>query len=208
MAPTKPPPWLLVASVVVFAITLAFMMLLAMLATVGNKQVPSDSRFLVVIVLALGAGFGAAGMGGTAAARGSIPIPGSQNHPVAVSVTGGIAVMIVVLLLRDVIVPPGQTGPDLTLDSLSGVVTSATPPRVMVTATFDGFSVSPGRRVLLALCADASCRRVLRADRIDDPRHGTMTVFVSSPQATVQAGYLVLEGGADRRTGGPLSISW
>lgn len=208
MAPPKPPPWLLVASVAVFVITLAFMMLLVTLATVFDKQVPPNSRFLVVIVLALGAGFGAAGMGGSAAANGSIPIPGVQNHPVAVSVTGGIAVMFIVLLLRDVIVPPGEAGPDLKLEALSGEVTSATPPRVMVTATFDGFSVGPGRRVLLTLCADASCRRALRSDRVDDPRRGTMTVFVSRPQADVQAGYLVLEGGADRRTGTSIPISW
>src|SRR5262245_1742041 len=106
MAPSKTPPWLLAASVVTLVVTLVFMMLLVVMATLLEKQVPSNSRFLVVIVLALGAGFGAAGLGGEITARGHLPISGNQGQVIAVSAAGGIALFVIVLLMRDLIIPP------------------------------------------------------------------------------------------------------
>ncbi|CAN5774981.1 hypothetical protein BH18ACI5_BH18ACI5_06610 [soil metagenome] len=182
----RPPRWLMPASFAVLGITLGFMMLLVLLATF-DKQVPTGSRYLVVIVLALGAAFGIGGLGGEAAVRGKIPLPGAQQHPLAVSVTGGVAVMIIVLLLRDVIVPRDSSEPDLTLSALKGVVTSADPPRVMLTAAFEGFSVTGGDRLTLALCKDDGCLSVLQTARIDQPTQGNMVIFVAAARSSVQA---------------------
>lgn len=209
MAPNQTPRWLMPAAFTVLALTLSFMMLLVLLATF-DKQVPSGSRYLVVIVLAIGAAFGLGGLGGEAAVRGNIPIPGAQNHPLAVSVTGGVAVLILVLLLRDVIVPPEPRGPDLTLEALKGLATSDTPPRVMVTAKFDGFSIVAGERLSLVLCKDPGCGSVLQAARVDDPRRGNMVVFLSAARESVPAGRLVLENSqtGDTLRGKPVATSW
>ena len=45
------------------------------LLSVFGKQVPCESRFLVVIVLAFGAALASSFLGGTAAAKGKLPIP-------------------------------------------------------------------------------------------------------------------------------------
>ena len=122
--------------------------------------------------------------------------------------------MFMVLLLRDQIVPPAtsQNSPpaSLQLESLVGQSTNAEPPRVMLTARFDGFNVADTDRVLLALCADEQCVATVRRDRIDDPTEGRMVVFVQSLPAGIQAGQLILERGSGREvvTGPPVAVKW
>src|SRR5687767_823650 len=134
----RTPSWLLIASASVLVLTLAFMMVLVLLA-VNGQEVPRGSRFLIVIVFALGAAFGSAGLGGYAAAEGKLPFPGAENHPLAISATGGIAVLAIVLLLGDRIVPrvdADQDRTDLRLQKLSGSVVSTDPTRIMIEAGF------------------------------------------------------------------------
>ena len=209
MALTKTPPWLLAASVTTLVVTLLFMMALVVLSAFG-KQVPNDSRFLIVIVLALGAGFGAAGLGGEITARGQVPIPGLQNHVVAISAAGGVALFVIVLLLRDSIVPAHGSIPDLSLKSVTAQETATEPPRMLVTASFDGLQSGPDARVLLSLCKDLECRQVLRTDRVDDPRQGSMIVFVAGSRDTLRAARLELEDVVtkERRTGSATSVTW
>jgi Fic family protein len=78
--------------------TLLFFMGLILLSTFGHS-VPKDSRFLVVIVLALTGGLSAGALGGNASARGTIPLPGANEHPLTVALTGGIAVLVILLIL-------------------------------------------------------------------------------------------------------------
>ena len=191
------PRWLMPASFAVLAATLAFMMLLIVIAAFG-KQVPPGSRYLVVIVLAIGAAFGVGGLGGAAALKGRIPIPAVENHPVAVSLGGGAAAMVIVLLLGNVIVPVGDDGPDLTLESLRGTPTSTDPPRVMITATYHPVGLSEGQRLFLELCPDVGCRQTLTRNRVDDPTNGNMMVFAQGQPRSIGAGRLVLidQGGS------------
>jgi Fic family protein len=77
---------------------LLFFMGLVVLSTLGHP-VPHDARYLVVIVLALSGALSAGFLGGNASARGSIPIPLLNDHPVAVAFTGGVAVLITLLIL-------------------------------------------------------------------------------------------------------------
>jgi hypothetical protein len=79
-------------------LTLIFFMVLILLSVFGHP-VPNDSRFLIVIVLALTGGFSAAVLGGNASARGVIPLPFAKQHPLTIAVTGGIAVLVVLLVL-------------------------------------------------------------------------------------------------------------
>ena len=73
-------------------------MLLIGLAVMGH-EVPEAQRFLVVIVLALSGGLSAGFLGGNASARGSIPIHAAQEHPVRFAFTGGIATLILLLIV-------------------------------------------------------------------------------------------------------------
>jgi Fic family protein len=80
------------------ALTLLFFMMLILISTFGHP-VPKDARFLVVIVLALAGGFSAGVIGGNASARGVIPLPTVKEHPLTIALTGGIAVLIILLIL-------------------------------------------------------------------------------------------------------------
>ena len=69
-------------------VALVFFMGLTLLSAWGHP-VPHDARYLVVIVLALSGALLAGFLGGNASARGSIPVPLLNDHPIAVAFTGG-----------------------------------------------------------------------------------------------------------------------
>jgi len=97
--PTRKPDVLSVKLGAVFGgSTLLFFMALIILGVQG-KSPPSDTRFLIVIVLALSGGLSAGFLGGNASASGSIPIPGAEKHPLRFALAGGAAVLIVLLVL-------------------------------------------------------------------------------------------------------------
>jgi fido (protein-threonine AMPylation protein) len=77
---------------------LVFFMGLVILSAWGHP-VPHEAHYLVVIVLALSGALSAGFLGGNASARGVIPFPGLNEHPLTVAFTGGIAVLIVLLVL-------------------------------------------------------------------------------------------------------------
>jgi hypothetical protein len=78
--------------------TLIFFMVLVLLSTWGHP-VPPEARYLVVIVLALSGALSAGFLGGNASARGVIPFPTLNEHPLTVAFTGGITVLIALLIL-------------------------------------------------------------------------------------------------------------
>lgn len=91
-------PWVVVVGAIVGIVTLLFFMGLILLSTYG-RQVPCDSRYLVITVIAFGAALSTAFLGGAAAAKGAIPLPFAQTHPLSISVSGGIAVLVIMLVL-------------------------------------------------------------------------------------------------------------
>ena len=101
MIASKPPlarAWIIVIGAVLGAITLLFFMALVLMSMFG-RQVPCDSRYLVVTVVAFGAALSAGFLGGAAAAKGSIPLPFAQDHPLTFSVSGGVGVLVILLIL-------------------------------------------------------------------------------------------------------------
>jgi hypothetical protein len=88
------PKWFPIAGFGSGILTLLFFMSLV-IASVFDKQVPVGSRFLVVVVVALGAGLSSSFLGGAAVASGKVPV--FKNSPLKFSVGGGIAVFIIVL---------------------------------------------------------------------------------------------------------------
>ena len=92
------PEWFWRAGVLFGALTLLFFMGLV-IASLFAVEVPDSSRFSVVVVLALGSALATSFLGGKAVAEGRIAIPFLQNHPLKFSTGGGIAVLIIILLL-------------------------------------------------------------------------------------------------------------
>ena len=95
--PTLTPSWVVIIGAAFGAITLIFLMILVILAVRG-QEVPCNSRFLIGLVLSFGAALATAFLGGSAAAKGNIPLPYAKTHPVQFSATGGVAVLVIVML--------------------------------------------------------------------------------------------------------------
>jgi hypothetical protein len=195
-----PPVWVLVASVVVLVATLLFFMALVLLA-VSGREIPPNSRFLVIIVVAFGAGFGSAGLGGYVAARGKVPLPAwADNHPVAVSAGGGIAVFLIVFFLGTQILPTVTGNVDLRLRELNGSVAGSNPQRILVEATFQPMSLRPTEELVLRLAIDDACEDTQVQERVDDPRLGTMSIFLRRNEREIRCGRLSVEEPSANRT--------
>ena len=93
-----PSGWVIIVGAVLGGLTLLFFMALVLLS-VFDKQVPCESRFLIVLVLAFGAALASSFLGGSAAVRGKIPIPLAKNHPLEFSAAGGIAVLLLLIFI-------------------------------------------------------------------------------------------------------------
>lgn len=92
---TKVPGWFPIAGFATAFIFLAFLMYLILRGT------PLDygMRMLVTLAMSLTLALSFSFFGGEAAARGNIPLPGAQEHPVAFAVKGGFAVFVVSFLI-------------------------------------------------------------------------------------------------------------
>ncbi len=93
----KAPAWPLVVGVIFLSISLIFFIALVFIAVLLGKEVPYDSRFLVVIILSLTTATGSGFLGGYAEATGKISIPLFKD-PLTFGITGGIAVLIIILI--------------------------------------------------------------------------------------------------------------
>jgi hypothetical protein len=102
------PKWAPKAGAMFGAVTLLFLMGLTIASTLSAK-VPAGAQFLLVSVIALGVAMSMAFLGGDAAAKGQIPIPGVDKHPVEFSVTGGIAAFIIVLIIGNWLSPKAES---------------------------------------------------------------------------------------------------
>ena len=96
--------WFAVAG---FACILLLLGLLSFLIVTG-REVPQDSRMLVVFLLATVLAAGFSFIGGFATATGRIPLPEQVGSPVRFSVGGGVAVFVVAVLLGWVTYAHGQ----------------------------------------------------------------------------------------------------
>lgn len=113
LTPHKFPKWAPQVGVAFFAVTVVFLMALVFAGVVYEKRVPDEARFLVVAILALTVAIGGVFIGGNAVAEGRLKLPGAKDHPMSYSLTGGVAVFGVLLLLGMNVyapVPPGDDG--------------------------------------------------------------------------------------------------
>jgi serine/threonine protein kinase len=80
------------------AVVMIFLMVLVA-ASVAGHVVPTESRYLVLFVIAFALGLSSGSLGGAAGAAGRIPLPFAKNHPIEFATSGGIAVFVIVLVL-------------------------------------------------------------------------------------------------------------
>jgi hypothetical protein len=107
------PPWFAIAGFIAGVLTLLFFMGLVV-ASLFSYTVPSGGRFAVVVVLAFGAALSFAFVGGSAAGKGKIPLPFSKKNPLVFSVTGGIAVFVIILTLGYYLYASGEASDTFT----------------------------------------------------------------------------------------------
>lgn len=88
--------------------TLAYFMMIAMV-TLFRQGLPDAARFPLVSVLALGSALSSAFLGGSAAAKGTLPIPFFKDKPIQFSVVGGIAVFVIIFILANWLYPTAST---------------------------------------------------------------------------------------------------
>lgn len=94
------PAIVMISGVAFLGVTLLFLMSLVF----RDSEVSCSKRMLVVFAFAMSTAIGSGLMGGSAVAKGSIPLPAKlrilgQNHPVVFALTGGIAVLVIVILI-------------------------------------------------------------------------------------------------------------
>ena len=73
--------------------------MILILLSVFGREIPTTSKFIVVAVLAISSGLSANFLGGTAAAEGKLGLPYLESSPISFGVTGGVAVLVIVLVL-------------------------------------------------------------------------------------------------------------
>ena len=90
------PVWVQVVGACFVAATLIFLMYLS----VRDTPIPCGNRFIVTAILALTVSGAFGFLGGSAAMKGKLPLPGGlRSHPIAVSLAGGVAVFAIILVL-------------------------------------------------------------------------------------------------------------
>ena len=116
-SPTAMPPsipsWVPRAGVVFGAITILFLMSLVLLAVFGY-EIPCNSRFLITLLISFSGALTAGFVGGTAAAKGSIPLLDAKKYVVEFSVGGGIAVLVILLLVTPYVYRSDPCDPKVT----------------------------------------------------------------------------------------------
>jgi hypothetical protein len=92
------PSWFAIAGYATGLLTLLFLMGLVVAGIFGH-EVQCNTRMLVVFVVSFGLALASAFIGGDQAAKGSLPFPFASERPIAFTVSAGIAVFVVALLL-------------------------------------------------------------------------------------------------------------
>jgi hypothetical protein len=91
--PAQVPSWFAIAGVLFGALTLGFFMYLVL----TDKIFPCDKHFFIVVVFSFGTALSSSFLGGSATAKGQLPI--SPQYSLAVSTYGGIGVLVTCLAL-------------------------------------------------------------------------------------------------------------
>ena len=184
--------WVFIAGCALGAATLIFFMILVIMAIQGY-EVPKDSRFLVVVVMALGAALSSAFLGGHAAINGKIPFPAKsiyKGNTMKFSATGGIGVFIISMIVGYLFyaTPKIAHGNDLIKESGTGFP----PPETKI---YDQKCIlarsSAESQALRAIARAAEAR--INANKTDDKRVVTAEEIQTWINASIKGARIVEE---------------
>jgi hypothetical protein len=158
---------------VCLALTLLFFMGMVV-ASLFGYTVPENSRFFVELVVAFGGALGTGFLGGGAAVSGQLPMIRHTwlgQHPITFGASGGVAVLIVLLLIGPYIVPAGPTIPDLNIPAAPEVARTKDN-QVIVAFGFDASqsNLDPRYQLRVQVSNDPHFRALVldRANQITD----------------------------------------
>lgn len=95
---SKGPLWSLILGSAFGGLTLAYLMIIAVLTLRDNFVFDCNGRTLIIVVFSLGVSLSGSFLGGYAAANGNIPLPYVKNNPISVSVSGGVALLFILIV--------------------------------------------------------------------------------------------------------------
>lgn len=175
---SAPPLWVAIVGACFLGLAVLFFMALVVVSLFGHS-VPGNSRFLVCAVLALCSGIGSGFLGGSAVASGQINVPKLLDTPVRFGLTGGIAVLVIVLLLchnlyREPSQPPVQRP---TINDIN--TTGGEEGRIIVSVSYRLESLPAQHKIFVEIAGDSGFQHQLRERfRIDNFTAGEAVLSV------------------------------
>lgn len=91
--------WVQIAGLICGMLTLLFLMSIYFVSMREGYSISCDSRFILISILSFGAALSFSFIGGSAAANGQLPSQFMKNNPITFAVGGGIAVLLVVMII-------------------------------------------------------------------------------------------------------------
>jgi hypothetical protein len=114
-----------------------------------GRDIACGMRFPVVAILALTSAMASGFIGGSAAARGQVPFRSTKDHPVVFALGGGVAVLVVVLVLGarlyandDCVPDPGASGAIRDAPVVGHVVSTSGKGLANLTVTADPYNMT------------------------------------------------------------------
>jgi hypothetical protein len=165
--------WVRTAGLAIGALTLLYMMAVALLLMFHDIEISSDARSVLIIVLAVGLALAFSFIGGHAAASGTVPL--LARHPLKFSAGGGIAVFLIVFFTASVAwtaptPPPPPTPPETWMErqamDLKGKIVELRGD--FESASCESRTPSPGSGTILARIGDDSERLANEMLRLDE----------------------------------------
>lgn len=193
--------WMNIIGACFLGIAVIFIMAL-IVASLFDRAVPEESRFLVCSLLALIMSIGSGFLGGSAVASGQISVPKFLQNPISFGLTGGVAVFVIVLILssfaysyltpeKTVIVPPSTPEPPTAVPVITNVnTTQGDAGNIIVAIAFQPEILPSQYKLFVEIASDVEFKRLTKPRfLIDNPdKGGPVVILIKKP---IQSNYWV-----------------
>lgn len=185
------PRWQPVVGVAVLLLVVTFLGVLVVAdVCCGMRPGSAGTRGLIVVIVAIALGLGAAAMGGMALARVNGREPTTKMN-VAVSLGGGVAACFLTLALGFYAYVPADDHSTLVLDHVT--LQPSGPDRTVVAARFRVSGTPAGHTVWLLVSDQTDCQTTTSRGMVDHPMLGEALHFAAVASTRLKCAQLVLE---------------